>query len=151
MIFSSFNQLNCLLLFITIGIFTGLFANVLSIIFLKNYQKNIIKIIFDSIFYAFFSILFIFYTIYFNFGEFSITLLASYILGIFWIKILTHKLVVFFEFKWYNHIKNKILERKKRSSERKLRKSQAGNIPSDTSSISSSRHTHSTASKYTQE
>ena len=123
----------------------------LSIIFLKNYQKNIIKIIFDSIFYAFFSILFIFYTIYFNFGEFSITLLASYILGIFWIKILTHKLVVFFEFKWYNYIKNKILERKKRSSERKLRKSQAGNIPSDTSSISSSRHTHSTASKYTQE
>ena len=151
MIFSSANQLNCLFLFITIGIFAELFANIFFIVFLKNYQKNVIKIIFDSIFYTFFSILFIFSIIYFNFGEFSITLLLSYILGIFWIKILTHKLVVFFECKWYNHIKKKLLERKKRSSERKLRKSQASNIPSNTIDTSISRHAHSTASEYTQE
>lgn len=151
MIFSSLNQFNCSLLFLFIGITCGIIANLFSIIFLKKYQKNVIRIIFDSVFYVFFGILFIFSIVYFNFGIFSFTLLFMYILGIYWITILNHKIVVFFETKWYNHIKNKLSERKKRFSERKLRKSKACDIPSDPSSASTSRHPSIPTSINTQE
>jgi len=123
MIFATFNQLNCFLIFIFLGLILGLISNVFFILFLKNYQKNIVKIIFDSIFYAILSILFIFLLNYFNLGEFSISLLLAYTIGIKWTQILGRKTVVFFETKWYTYIKNKTIERKKRSNERKLRKS----------------------------
>ena len=126
MIFSTINQFNCFLIFVFLGSLVGLFSTLIFIIFLKNYQKNIVKVVFDTIFYAFLMILFIFFNIFLNFGELSIAPLIGYSLGIIWIRILTSKLVVFFEKKWYNYLN----KRKRKLSERKSRKSQVRNISS---------------------
>ena len=121
MIFATLNQLNLFITFVFFGILVGLLSSIFYIIFLKNYQKNIIKIVFDSIFYANLLILFIFFINLFNFGEFSITLLFAYFMSIFYIQILTKKSVVFLETKWYNLIKRSF--KRKQKNERELRKS----------------------------
>lgn len=112
MIFSTFNQLNCFLIFIFFGALFGCFANVIFVIFLKEYQKNALKIIFDAIFYSFFAILFIFLINIFNFGKYSFVLLIAIILGFLFIQEVSKNLVVFLQNKWYNLLKKIKLKRK---------------------------------------
>lgn len=120
MIFSSFNQVNCFLVFLFFGIILGLIDCIISVIFLKKYQKKFIIPIFDAVFYTFFSILFVFLLNIYNFGEFSIVLVLAYILGFYWIKKQLKNLVAFLSLKWYNVV-NKI--RVKRKNERRVKKS----------------------------
>ncbi len=121
MIFSTQNQLNSFLIFILFGLIFGFILQILNIIFLKKYQKNFLKIIFDTIFYGFFSIFFVFLLNFFNFGKFSMTLCLASIIGFLWMKKLTKNLVAFFETKWYNFIKLKFKGRRngKKSKHRK--------------------------------
>ena len=105
MIFSTFNQLNCFLVFLFFGFLSGLFFNFISVLFLKNYQKKYIKPIFDTIFYTILTIFYVFLTIYFNFGEFSFALILSFLVGFVWVKNITKKMFVLFENKWYNILK----------------------------------------------
>lgn len=107
MIFSTFNQLNCVLIFLFFGILISFISLILEIIFLRKYQKNFIKIIFDSIFYTFFGIFFIILLFFFNFGKFSITLILTYCLSIFISKHSCLNLVEKLSNKWYNFLKSK--------------------------------------------
>lgn len=107
MIFSSFNQLNNILIFIFLGIILGLIYCLIEIIFLLNLQKKLKNITINSVFYIFFALFFVFLINIFNFGIFSISLLLALILGFIWIKTLCKKLVVFLKNKWYNIFKTK--------------------------------------------
>ena len=112
MIFSTLNQLNSFLIFILFGFIFGFIFQILNIIFLKKYQKNFLKIIFDTIFYSFFSIFFVFLLNLFNFGKFSLTLCFGLLMGFLWMKKLMKNLVALFETKWYNFIKFKFKGRR---------------------------------------
>ncbi len=120
MIFSSFNHVNCFLVFLFFGIILGFIDNIISIVFLKNYQKKFVIPIFDTVFYTFFSILFVILLNIFNFGEFSLVLVLAYVLGFYWIKKQLKNLVAFLQTKWYNVI-NRI--RAKRKNEKHVKKS----------------------------
>lgn len=113
MIFSTINQLNCLLILFFYGSFWGIISAVISVVFLKKYQKNIIKTIFLSLFCSIFHIFFIFLLNFYNCGNFSISLYFSYLFGFFTIKQLLRKSVVFFQTLWYNTIKKTFLKNKK--------------------------------------
>ena len=107
MIFSTNNQLNCFLIFLFLGILTGLIFNFFFVVFLKKHQKNIKKIIFDTIFCLFFYVFYIFLINIFNLGIFSLSLLSAFSIGFFFEKKVSFNLVVFLENKWYNTIKRK--------------------------------------------
>ncbi len=107
MIFSTQNQLNCLLIFVLGGIILGFISNVFSVLFAINFQKKYIKSLFLSIFYAFLSIFFVFLINFFNFGKFSLTLLIFFLLAYLWAKTLFKKTLVILERKWYNVCKQK--------------------------------------------
>ena len=120
MIFSSFNHVNCFLVFLFFGIILGFIDSLISIIFLKNYQKKFIIPIFDTVFYTLFLIIFVILLNIFNFGEFSLVLVLAYVLGFYWIKKQLKNLVAFLQTKWYNVI-NRI--RAKRKNEKHVKKS----------------------------
>ena len=122
MIFATQNQIYCFLIFIFVGLIFGLIAQILNIIFLKNYQKIFVKIIFDSIFYGFFSIFLVFLLNIFNFGKFTLTLIFACLIGFLWIKKLSQNLVALFENKWYTFIVSK-LKRKQNGKKSRLKKS----------------------------
>lgn len=126
MIFKTNLQLNCFLIFLFFGIIIGFISNCYDLIFLKNYQKKLKKIVFDCIFYVFFSIFYVFLINYFNFGHYSIALILSYIFG-FWIaKTLLRKTVVILQSKWYNKI-NILIKSKKIKKQRKTKKHETSN------------------------
>lgn len=104
MIFSSFNQVNNVLIFIFFGIVLCLFYITLEILFLLNFKKIFKNIIFNTFFYIFFAIIYIFLINIFNFGLFNIVLLGAFILGFIWFKIASKNLVVFLKNKWYTII-----------------------------------------------
>lgn len=105
MIFSTYHQLNSLLIFLFCGLFAGLILSLLNIIFLKNYQKKLIKTIFNTVFYTFFCAFFIILLNFFNFGKFSLSLFSIFCFGKFWIQSLSKNLVVILENSWYNKVK----------------------------------------------
>lgn len=123
MIFSTQSQLNAFLIFIFCGAIVGLCSAFLSIIFLRNYQKKIVKIVFSAIFYSFFGIFFVFLLNFFNFGKFSVVLVCAYIVGFRWIKNITKKLVVILQNSWYNKIIRtlKAMSTKLKSKEKKTK------------------------------
>lgn len=102
MIFSSFNHVNCFLVFLFFGIIIGFINLIFSILFLKKYQKKFLNCIFDVFFYTFLSIFFIFLINIFNFGEFSFALILAFLLGFIWIKKACKNLFAFLSKKWYN-------------------------------------------------
>ena len=102
MIFSTFNQFTCFLIFLYFGIITSVLSQLFFMLFLKNYQKNVLKNVIFAINYAIFLIFFVILLNIFNFGQFSIVLILAYLFGYFWIKKLSNNLVVFLEKKWYN-------------------------------------------------
>lgn len=121
MIFSTTSQLNIFLIFVFYGIIAGFISSFISIIFLKNYQKKLIKSLFLVAFYSFFSIIFVFLINFFNFGKFSIVLLSAFILGFALTKSLFKKLVVILQNSWYNILirrLNKVLNRFKKTKEK---------------------------------
>lgn len=122
MIFKTFNQLNCFLLFLFFGIIFGIFYLIFSVVFLKKYQKIFQKIIFEGIFYTFFSIFYVFFINFYNFGKISFVLILAYLLGFLWINKLGKNLVVNFENKWYNHLKRKEVENGRKTRKRKKTK-----------------------------
>ena len=101
MIFSTINQLNLFILYIFFGVIVGVIFQLFFILFLKNYQKLWQKIIFDTIFCSIFCIFFVILSIFYNFGQFSYVLLIAYLVGYFWIKKLSKKIVVKVQKKWY--------------------------------------------------
>lgn len=107
MIFSTLNQFNSFLIFIFAGLIFGFIFQFLNLLFLKNYQKFFLKIIFDTIFYSFFSIFLVFLLNIYNFGNFSLTLCLASIVGFVWFKKLFANLVALLETKWYNCLKLK--------------------------------------------
>ncbi len=102
MIFSTFNQLNCFLLFLFFGIIISFIFNLFSVLFLRKYLKIYKKIIFESIFYTIFAVFFVFLLNFYNLGKFSFVLLMAYILGFIWLKFVSSKLIAILENKWYN-------------------------------------------------
>ena len=108
MIFSTNHQLNCFLILIFFGLIIGFIYSILIIMFLKNYQKKFIKLIFFSIFFTFLNIFFVFLINFFNYGKFSTTLLLGYVGGFILIKTLLNKSVVILENMWYNTIKKRV-------------------------------------------
>ena len=114
MIFFTLNQFNCFLIFIFFGIILNLIYNLFSILFLKNFQKKLKIIIFDTVFYSFFNIFLIFLINFLNFGNLSFTLLASSYLGFYLTKRLCKNLVVFLEKKWYTIVNKNYSKRKTR-------------------------------------
>lgn len=123
MIFSTQNQLNSVLIFIFWGIIIGILSEVLSVLFFKNHQKKLIKLLFLTVFYAFFSIFFIFLINFLNFGKFSFVLLICYLSGYKFLKHHVCKIVVIFEKAWYNKI-NMMLKSKHHKRKTKERKTQ---------------------------
>jgi len=113
MIFYSFNQLNTFLIFLFFGLFLELFYNILEIVFLLNSQKKLKNIIINSVFYIIFALFFVILLNIFNFGLFSIVLTATYVLGFIWLKIVSKKLVVFYQEKWYNVLNKRKTNAKK--------------------------------------
>lgn len=107
MIFQTQNQVNIILIFIFFGILLGFISIVFFTLFLKNFQKILIKSIINCVFYVFFSVFFIFLLNFFNFGKFNLTLTLCYIFGFAWFVFLCRNLVVILEKKWYNIIKSK--------------------------------------------
>ena len=119
MIFSTFNQLNCFLLFLYFGIILGLISKIFFILFLNKFQKIIIKNIIFAIFFTFFSIFFVFLINYFNFGQYNYALIFSYLLGYFYFLYISKNLFAFLENKWYNTITKLKLFRKKKNESNK--------------------------------
>ena len=102
MIFATVNQLNCFLIFFSLGIIFNLIFNLIKIIFCLNFSKNIIKNIINCIFFSIFSIIFVIFINFFNFGSLSFTLILACLLGWFLFEMLVKKTVVFLQAKWYN-------------------------------------------------
>ena len=121
MIFSTQNQFNLFLFFLIFGFFCELIIQLFSVIFLKNYQKKLKIIIFDTVFSTFFAISFVFFIILLNFGKLSFSLILSALIGKFWCDKTNKKLFVFLENKWYNSRKQ-IKEKRKRKNEKLLHK-----------------------------
>lgn len=121
MIYETQNQINNILIFIFCGILFGIFSIIYFSLFLKNYQKKLIKIIFDTIFYAFFTIFFVFLINFFNLGCFSFVLLLTFTCGFLWSKSLTQNLVVILEKRWYT-IVNKTFTKLKLKFKRRNKK-----------------------------
>ena len=121
MIFATQNQIYCFLIFIFFGLIFALIAQFFNVLFLINYQKIFVKIVFDSIFYGFFSIFLVFLLNIFNFGKFTPTLIFACLLGFGWMKKLTQNLVALFENKWYNFIVSQ-LKRKQNGKKSRLKK-----------------------------
>ena len=122
MIFSTFNQLNCFLVFLFFGLILGLISKLIFIIFSKNFQKIIVKNIIYTIFYSIFSIFFVILINLYNLVQHSYALIIAYLLGYLWFNYLSKNLVVFLENKWYNiiiKIKSKIFRKKKNDSIKK--------------------------------
>ena len=113
MIFSTLNQLNCLLIFIFYGIVLGLIFSFFDILFLRKNEKLIKKTIICCNLSAIFIIFFSFLENIFNLGKFSLSLFIGFSLGFFWIKKLVFNLVVFLQNKWYNVFKSIQKEPKK--------------------------------------
>lgn len=122
MIFNTLNQFNCFLIFLFFGIISNLIYSLFSILFLKNYQKKIKIIIFDTIFYSFLMIFLIFLINFLNFGKLSFSILLAFICGFLSLKILTKNLVVFLENKWYTTY-NKIFPKGAKQNASKSKKS----------------------------
>ena len=106
MIFQTQNQLNSLMIFSFAGIVIGLFSIIYFLFFTVIFQKKLIKNIIIAVFYAFFSIIFVILINLFNFGTFSLSLLASFISGLLLIRFSLKNLVVILEKKWYTKINN---------------------------------------------
>ena len=110
MIFSTFNQFNCFVIFIFFGIIAGLIYNLFAIIFLLNYSKKIKNLIILTIFYAFFTTFFIILINIFNFGKISFVVILSYILGFIWIKkLFKNKCTWIFFFNVFSHSRERAL------------------------------------------
>ena len=111
MIFSTLNQLNCMLIFLVLGFACAIIFDIFIIIFqIKKSQKKlkiIKKIIFESIFFAIFAIFFDIFLNFFNFGKFSITLFLSFVAGFLWFKNTSKKSVEFLQNKCYTIFKFK--------------------------------------------
>ena len=105
MIFSTFNQLNTVFVFLFFGLICGLIFNVLNTLFLIKFSKKIKKTIFFSIIYAIFSCFFAILINIFNFGKINLVLLTTFVIGFIWLKTSTKNLFVFFENKWYTIVK----------------------------------------------
>ena len=118
MIFNTLSQLNSFFIFLFFGIIIGFISIVYFSITLKNHRKNLLNIIFDTIFYCFFSVFYVFLINFFNFGKFSLTLACVFILGFVWVKTVFKNLLVILENKCYN-IFNKARERMLTSLKRK--------------------------------
>ena len=119
MIFSTFNQFNCFIIFLFLGLICRLIYNLFSIIFLKNYKKIKIKIIFDLFFYIFFNFLLIFLIFYLNFGKIDFAIILAFLIGNLWVKKLTKNLVVFLEKKWYTFINKNFIRNNKNAAKSK--------------------------------
>lgn len=120
MIFSTFNQFNIFLIFIFFGFIFGFIYNLINIIFLLKFAKNLKKIIIFCCFYTVFCCFFVILLNLFNFGIVSPILIFAFVFGFFWCNKAIRNLVVFYENKWYNTInKIKILRRKKHASKSK--------------------------------
>lgn len=101
MIFFSLNQLYSFCLVLFCGVVCGLIFTVLSVLFVKNHQNNIVKFIFKFIFGVFFSIFLIFSINVFYFGEFNLIIICSFILGFLWCLKTFKNLLDFLEIKFY--------------------------------------------------
>ena len=130
MIFSTQSQLNCVLIFVFAGMLIGILANIIFAIFLKNYQKYAIKLTFSTIFYAFFSVFYIFILNIFNYGNFSIVLLLSYLAGFQFTNWQLKKLVVIFEKAWYNKLNKIYTNLKSKLNKRKTKERKINEISS---------------------
>ena len=108
MIFFTQHQLNTLLIFSFWGFIVGFFISLSTLIFLLNFQKKYIKLMFFCVFYSFFSIFFVFLINFYNLGMFSFSLLLSFILCAIWVKTLLNKTLVILEKKWYTKVNNKL-------------------------------------------
>ena len=86
MIFFSLKQFNIALFMFFIGIIFGIFSQIISVIFLKNFQKNPINIIFNTILYGFLSIFYVILNNFLNFGKLSLTPIIFLFAGILIIK-----------------------------------------------------------------
>ena len=102
MIFQTQNHLNSFLIFVFSGIIFGFIFLICNLIFLLKFKKNIQKNIIISTFYLMFFIFFTFLINFFNFGNFSLLLLFTYILSFIWTKSTFNKSVVILEKRWYN-------------------------------------------------
>ena len=120
MIFSTFNQVNCFLIFLFFGIIIGLISKLFFTLILKNYKKIFKKNVFYTIFYTFFSIIFVFLINFYNLGQFNYALIIAYLLGYFYFLFISKNLFAFLENKWYNKItKLKLFRKKKNESNEK--------------------------------
>lgn len=126
MIFQTQNQLNSVLIFIFFGIVLGLVFSLINLIFLIKYLKNPIKTILNTIFYSFFGIFFAILLIFYNFGNFSLTLLTFFLIAFFISSKHTSKSLVFIEKRWYNkfrQISNQFQRKRKTKSNEQRKKS----------------------------
>lgn len=114
MIFATVNQLNCFLIFLSLGIIFCLIYNLIKIIFCLNFSKNIKKNIINCVFFSIFAIFFVIFINFFNFGSLSFTLIFACLLGWIVFEMLVKKSVVFLQTKWYN-----VLNLKHRKGEHK--------------------------------
>lgn len=126
MIFSTFNQLNTVFVFLFFSIICGLIFNVLNTLFLIKFSKKIKKTILFSIIYAFFSCFFVFLINIFNFGKLNFVLPLVFILGFVWVKNSTKNLFVFFENKWYTNV-NKFINNIRKQHASKSKKCKKNN------------------------
>ena len=122
MIFSTINQANCFLCFIFFGIICALISKIFFVLFLKNFKKLPIKLLFECIFYTISALFFDFLLVYLNFGRFSISLLLAFVGGCLWFNLISKNLVVFFETKWYTLV-NKMIQQRKMKHANKSKKS----------------------------
>ncbi len=123
MIFISFNQFNCFLIFIFLGIFFALIFNILNLLFLIKKQKIFLKIIFEGIIFSFFSIFFVIFLNFYNFGKFSLSLVLATVVGYIWHKKLFAKLFDFLQTKWYNIVIKNFKNKGKHNGKSKFKKS----------------------------
>lgn len=119
MIFNTISQLNLVFIFLFFGLICGFIATIYFAITLKNYNKNLIKIINNCIFYCFFSIFYVFLIIFFNFGKFSATLAFAYTAGFIWSTKLLKKLLVILEKRCYTIFKKLTKNFIKKTKQRK--------------------------------
>ena len=119
MIFNTLSQLNLVVIFLFFGLICGFISIFYFAITSKNYNKNLINLIFNCIFYAFLSVFYVFLLIFFNFGKFSLILFAAFSLGFIWTKKLLNKLLVILEKKCYTTYKKLIRNSTHISNQRK--------------------------------
>ena len=119
MIYSTFSQLNALFYSILIGFFVYLIIFIFKLLFLYNYSNIIFKNI-QLFFYTLFSGFGLIYLInHFNFGEYNIILIISFISLILYSDKMMKKLLDFLSKKVY-HIYRKLHKWEKNYIARKL-------------------------------